>query len=86
MKEKKTKFYSSLRNDEEKTFKDGLEAFQLNCIRHGIELDHDPDKPLKADGDFNKVVVMERIKDNIKRHEEEKKEIKKRENKKICVK
>lgn len=47
MKEKKDKLHSSLRQEEMKTFTEGLEAFQLNCIRHGIELDHDPDKPLK---------------------------------------
>ena len=39
--------------------------FQLNCIRQGVELEHDPDKPLKPEGDFNKIVTMERIKDGI---------------------
>lgn len=47
--------------------------FQVNCIRQGIELEHDPDKPGKPEGDFNKVVVLERIKDNIKKHEKDKK-------------
>lgn len=56
--------------------------FELNCIRQGIQLEHDPDKPLKPDGQFNKVVVMERIKDNISKHESDKKQRIKRENKK----
>lgn len=43
----------------------GHQMFQLNCMRQGIQLQHDPDKPLKAEPEFNKVVVMQRIKDNI---------------------
>lgn len=46
LEEKKSKFYESLRNEEEKAVKEGLEAFQLNCIRQGIELEHDPNKPM----------------------------------------
>lgn len=69
LEEKKNKFYQSLREEEVKSFKEGLEAFNLNCIRQGIELEHDPDKPLrKTEDNFNKQVVMERIKDNIKIH------------------
>lgn len=56
--------------------------FQLNCMRQGIELEKDPDKPMKPDGEFNKVVVMERIKDNISKGEKDKKERIKRENQK----
>ena len=41
----------------------------MNCIRQGIELEHDPDKPfVKTEDNFNKQVVLERIKDNIKIH------------------
>lgn len=47
--------------------------FQLNCMRQGIQLEKDPDKPMKQDGDFNKVVVMERIKDNIAKSNHDKK-------------
>lgn len=55
----------------------------MNCIRQGIELDHDPDKPpSKTEENFNKQVVMERIKDNIKSHDKERKDRIKRENKK----
>lgn len=83
MEEKKNKFYQSLRDEEVKGFKEGIEAFNLNCIRQGIELEHDPDKPLrKTEENFNKQVVMERIKDNIKIHEKERKDRIKRENKK----
>lgn len=56
--------------------------FELNCIRQGIELEHDPDKQPKPEGEFNKVVILERIKDNILKHEIDKKERIKRENKK----
>ena len=67
--DKKNKMYQSLRDEESKSFKDGLEAFQLNCIRQGIQLEHDPDKPLrKTEEGFNKQVIMERIKDNMKTH------------------
>ena len=47
----------------------------MNCIRQGIELEHDPDKQMaKTEENFNKQVVMERIKDNIKIHEKERKD------------
>src|SRR5205085_2111283 len=62
---------------------DGMEVFQLNCLRQGIELEHDPDKAAKHDdASFNQVVVMEMIKNNIKKHEIDKKERIKRENRK----
>ena len=55
----------------------------MNCIRQGIELEHDPDKPsAKTEENFNKQVVMERIKDNIRIHEKEHKQRIKRQNKK----
>ena len=72
----------ALRKDEKDYIDKGVEMFQINCIRHGIDLEHDPDKLLKPEGDFNRVVIMERIKDNIKKHETDKKERIKRENKK----
>lgn len=36
LEDKKKKFYQSLRDEESSNFKEGLEAFQLNCIRQGI--------------------------------------------------
>ena len=83
LEEKKHKFYQSMRDEEVKSLKEGQEAFQLNCIRQGIELQHDPDKPkIKTEQNFNQQVVMERIKDNIKIHDKQRKERIKRENKK----
>lgn len=59
MEEKSNKFYQSLRMEEVKSFNDGLEAFQLNCIRQGIDLEHDPDRPkTKPEEHFNKKVFM----------------------------
>lgn len=67
-----------------KGIRDGLEAFELNCMRQGVELEHDPDKVKDLTGEepFNRAVVMERIRDNIKQHDREKKERVKRENRK----
>lgn len=83
MEEKKSTNLNALKGAEQKSYAEGIQAFQLNCIRQGIELEHDPDKPLKPDdAQFNKVVVMERIKSNIKKHDTDKKERVKRENRK----
>jgi hypothetical protein len=38
LEEKKHKLYQSMRDEEVKSLKEGQEAFQLNCIRQGIEL------------------------------------------------
>lgn len=74
MQSKKDNFVNSLRADEQKNYSDGMQVFQLNCMRQGVQLQHDPDKPAKSDGvQFNQIVVMERIKNNIKKHEIDKK-------------
>lgn len=41
------------------TFTKGLEDFQLNCLRQGIELEHDPSKPYQSKEDnFNSKVML----------------------------
>lgn len=74
MKSKKDNFANSLKEEEQKAFSQGLDDFQLNCLRQGIELEHDPNKPLQPKQDnFNSKVMLQRIKDNIKKLERERK-------------
>lgn len=48
MKSKKDNFANSLKEEEQKAFSQGLDDFQLNCLRQGIELEYDPNKPLQT--------------------------------------
>ena len=59
MKSKKDNFLNSLRQEDQHAFVQGLDDFQLNCLRQGIELEHDPSKPYHPkEENFNSKVML----------------------------
>lgn len=66
MKSKKLAYMKSLRHQDETDFKEGLETFEMNCLKLGIDLVKDistvmkeKEKPEKT---FSSVAYLERIK------------------------
>jgi|JI6StandDraft_1071083.scaffolds.fasta_scaffold46931_2 hypothetical protein len=62
MRSKKLAHMKSLRNQDEKDFRDGLETFEMNCLKLGIDLEKDLDTVLKEKDQpkkaFNKVAFL----------------------------
>lgn len=65
MRSKKLAHMKSLRSQDEKDFREGLDTFEMNCLKLGIDLEKDLDTVLKEKEQtkkpFNKVAFLERV-------------------------
>ena len=75
MRSKKDNQLKQERESQVKGFEEGLTEFEENCLKLGIDIEHDPERPNHSTTkEFNKITFLERIADKAAKEEHARKD------------